>query len=80
MKVQLPNKVEKVLEIFEKEGFKIYIVGGAVRDLITKRPVDDWDFTTNATPKQIQKLLPDSFYDNKFGTIGISYDDFEKYG
>jgi len=77
MKVQLPNKVEKVLEIFEKEGFEIYIVGGAVRDLITKRPVDDWDFTTNATPKQIQKLLPDSFYDNKFGTIGISYDDFE---
>lgn len=31
----------------------------------------DWDFTTNALPSQIQKLYPDSYYDNKFGTVGI---------
>ena len=30
-----------------------------------------WDFTTNATPEDILKLFPDSFYDNQFGTVGI---------
>ncbi|MBI2669813.1 MAG: HD domain-containing protein [Candidatus Yanofskybacteria bacterium] len=32
---------------------------------------NDWDVTTNAKPEEIQKLFPDSFYENKFGTVGI---------
>ena len=71
MKVQLPADVSKLLDKFESANFEIYIVGGAVRDILSTRDVDDWDFTTNATPKEIQKFFPDSFYDNKFGTVGI---------
>lgn len=74
MKFKIPPFVEEVLEKFEKKDFEIYVVGGAVRDLLQGRSVDDWDFTTNATPKQIQKVFPDSFYDNKFGTVGIAQD------
>lgn len=77
MKFDLPRFVLEILQKFEKADFEIYIVGGAVRDLLTKRPVDDWDFTTNATPKEIQKLLPESFYDNVFGTVGIKHKEFE---
>lgn len=77
MKFDLPKFVLEILQKFEKADFEIYIVGGAVRDLLTKRPVDDWDFTTNATPKEIQKLLPESFYSNVFGTVGIKYKEFE---
>jgi len=33
----------------------------------------DYDFTTNATPQQIQQVFPDSFYTNEFGMVGISY-------
>ena len=74
MKLELPDFVLKIINKFEKAGFEIYIVGGAVRDLLTKRVVDDWDFTTNATPEEIRKIFPDSFYDNEFGTVGISHE------
>ena len=73
MKVQLPEFVLGIISRFEKKGFEIYIVGGAVRDLLTKRTVDDWDFTTNATPEEILEIFPKGFYDNKFGTVGISH-------
>lgn len=56
---------------FKKNGYECYAVGGSVRDLLLNRPTHDWDFTTNATPEEIQKLFPDSFYDNSFGTVGI---------
>lgn len=70
--LQLPNFVVTIFEKFQKKGFGIYIVGGAVRDVITGRIADDWDFTTNATPEEILKVFPEGFYDNEFGTVGIN--------
>ena len=71
MELKLPEFVKKILDQFEKNNFEIYIVGGIVRDLLINRPAVDWDFTTNATPKQILALFPNGFYDNQFGTVGI---------
>jgi poly(A) polymerase/tRNA nucleotidyltransferase (CCA-adding enzyme) len=31
----------------------------------------DWDVTTNAKPEEIQKIFPDSFYENKFLTVTV---------
>lgn len=73
MEFQLPEFVIEILNKFGQKGYEIYIVGGAVRDLLTGRLVDDWDFTTNATPQEILKLFPDGYYDNQFGTVGISH-------
>ena len=70
--IQLPLPVKKILSTFMAAKLDIYIVGGAVRDTLMHKKVKDWDFTTNATPEQIQKLFPESFYDNKFGTVGIA--------
>lgn len=71
MNYTLPNQVKNILEKFEKENFQIYIVGGAVRDLLMEKKVEDWDFTTDARPEEILKLYPEGYYDNKFGTVGI---------
>ena len=57
MKIGLPKKVIEIIKTFEKEGHEIYIVGGAVRDILTKKIVYDWDFTTNATPKEMLKMF-----------------------
>lgn len=68
---------EEVIEIYKKiqdDGFDVYLVGGCVRNILMDKSVTDWDLTTNATPDQIQKLFPDSFYDNAFGTVGIPYE------
>lgn len=71
MKIEIPTKLHEIIKTTHKANFEIYIVGGAVRDLLTKKPVYDWDLTTNATPHAVLKLFPDAFYDNVFGTIGI---------
>lgn len=75
MKFKLPLTIIKVLQTLESGGFKAYVVGGAVRDLLTKTATTDWDFTTDATPEEIQKLFPDSYYDNKFGTVGVKLEE-----
>ena len=72
----IPEKVENLIKKFEENNAEIYIVGGAVRDLLLKRPVNDWDFTTNLLPEEMQKIFPkNSFYNNKFGTISIVFGD-----
>jgi len=71
MKVKLPPFVKKIITTFVKNKLEIYIVGGAVRDLLRDRQPVDWDFTTNAKPKIILSLFDDAFYDNQFGTVGL---------
>lgn len=73
MKIVLrpPDLVNYLFDLFSQKGYEFYIVGGVVRDVLLERPLVDWDFTTNATPEDILKLIPDSYYDNKFGTVGI---------
>lgn len=70
--IKTPPFVARIFDEFTKHGFEIYIVGGAVRDLLQGRETYDWDFTTNATPDEILKIFPDGFYDNKFGTVGLA--------
>ncbi len=78
MKFDIPGYITDTLGIFEKEGFEVYIVGGAIHDLLMKRPIDDWDFATNATPEQILSFLPkDAFYDNAFGTVMLPHEKTE---
>jgi len=68
---KIPKEVIEVLEKIEANGFESYIVGGCVRDLIMDRIPKDWDITTSAKPEEIQKIFPDSFYENDFGTVGV---------
>ena len=67
----LPATVLEFMNTIRESGFEVYVVGGAVRNLILNKPVTNWDFTTNATPEKIQKLFPDSFYHNTYGTVTI---------
>jgi putative nucleotidyltransferase with HDIG domain len=71
----IPPSVDTIFDTFHKAGYQIYAVGGSVRDILMDRPTHGWDFTTNATPEDILKLFPDSFYDNQFGTVGIKIHD-----
>lgn len=76
--LKLPSYVSQFMDVFKKAGYQIYIVGGSIRDLLMDNPPagghKDWDFTTSATPDEILKLFPDGFYNNKFGTVGITVD------
>ena len=69
--IKLPKEVNDLMNAFSKNKYQIFVVGGAIRDLLLNKLVDNWDFATDATPEQIQKLFPDSFYNNIYGTVTI---------
>lgn len=70
MHINLPGFVLQIINTFKKNNYEIYVVGGVVRDILTGRQTEDWDFTTNATPQQMLQILPEeAFYDNAFGTV-----------
>lgn len=75
MEIILPDEVYQVINQFVKANFRIYLVGGAVRDLLMKKAHKDWDLTTDATPQEILEIFPNAFYENTFGTVGINISD-----
>ena len=74
MQLALPFESLLILHYLQKAGYEAYIVGGAVRDALTGllSAKTDYDFTTNATPEQIQAVLTESYYENTFGTVSIT--------
>ena len=74
MKISSQNIPEVVKEIWFKlikNNYEAYLIGGCVRDLILNKKPKDWDITTNAKPEEIQKIFPNSFYENRFFTVGV---------
>jgi len=76
MTQKFPKFVFEIKNKFQKKGFEIYLVGGSVRDVLMSKTPKDWDFTTNAKPDEIQTMFERSFYDNRFGTVGIPGETF----
>ncbi|WP_196832937.1 CCA tRNA nucleotidyltransferase [Mycetocola sp. CAN_C7] len=67
--------VSTVATAFADAGFELSLVGGPVRDAMLGRVVSDLDFTTNASPDDILRIvtpLSDAHWDvgREFGTIG----------
>ena len=66
--------LKEVSNSYEKAGFEIYLVGGAVRDGILGIATKDFDFTTNASPEDSLEVLRNKGYKTTeigkaFGTI-----------
>lgn len=62
--------------VFAAAGHELYLVGGSVRDALLGRLGTDLDFTTDARPEQMQRLLrswADALWDTgiEFGTLGV---------
>ncbi|MBC3863821.1 polynucleotide adenylyltransferase PcnB [Undibacterium jejuense] len=51
----------RVTQTLQENGFKAFIVGGAVRDLLTGVKPKDFDIATNATPEQVKRLFRRAF-------------------
>ncbi|MDR3312466.1 MAG: polynucleotide adenylyltransferase, partial [Spirochaetaceae bacterium] len=43
--------------IFSQAGFRAYLVGGAVRDMLRGQPVSDFDLATDALPEQVRGIF-----------------------
>ncbi|MDQ3897001.1 MAG: CCA tRNA nucleotidyltransferase [Actinomycetota bacterium] len=76
----LLEETAPLAERFAAAGWKLYLVGGSVRDAILGRDVkQDLDFTTDARPDDIEAVVEgwaDAVWDQgrRFGTIGLKKD------
>lgn len=75
MKIQLPEKVNMIINKLQAHGYEAYAVGGCVRDSILGREPDDWDITTSATPLETKALFQRTFDTGiEHGTITVLVD------
>ena len=75
--------VVRLGQTFAAGGFSLYVVGGPVRDALLGEGSQDLDFTTNARPDDIERLLRrlnHTTWDmgRDFGTIGTMLRDGER--
>lgn len=57
---QMDPDALKVLNRLNRHGYRTYMVGGCVRDLLVGKRPKDFDLVTNATPAQIRKIFTNS--------------------
>jgi len=79
----LVEATKSLSERFESAGYRLYLVGGSVRDALIDAEADpagpsDLDLTTNARPDEIERLIAgwaDAVWTQgkRFGTIGAKH-------
>lgn len=70
----LPIEVREILDKLNKNGYRAFVVGGAVRDFLLGKEPHDYDITTNALPEEVIELFKE--YETvrigeRFGTVGV---------
>jgi len=60
--------------IFNENGFRLFMVGGTSRDYILNKIIDDYDLVSDATPDDIKKFLSVDMTFAKYGTVRYKYD------
>lgn len=73
----IPSYILQALKIIEENNEEAYIVGGAVRNYLLERPINDYDITTSARPEKIKEIFKDYTtvdIGSKYGTIIVIID------
>lgn len=85
-KINVPQDVILINNVFKEEGLELFLVGGCVRDSYLELKPKDWDLVTNALPDKVIELLKNQpFVTNiletgkSFGVINVitENDEFE---
>ena len=80
MSIDFSKTLEKLSQLFLKDNYELYLVGGAVRDILMNKTPHDYDFATNATLDQMLKMAEESNIEViptgiKYGTVTFRIDD-----
>ena len=74
----IPAGAIDIIKTLKNKGFQAWLVGGCIRDLLLKRPVEEWDITTSAKPMEVsqlfRKVIPTGI---AFGTVLVILPDGE---
>jgi poly(A) polymerase len=72
----IPAYATRVTRALQEGGYKAFIVGGAVRDLLVGKVPKDFDVATDATPEQVQALFRRSrIIGRRFQIVHVGFGD-----
>lgn len=78
IKVEIPltSDILKMSKIFKKNNFKLFLVGGAVRDFLLKQKIKDFDLATDAVPDKVEEMMQEAGFrtlptGKAFGVINV---------
>ena len=72
----IPENVLKVLYRLHRSGYRAYLCGGSVRDLLMTRTPKDFDIATDAHPMEIRRLFRNSrIIGRRFRLVHIIFQD-----
>ena len=70
---RMPNAKQHAAEIvraLRERGHQAYFAGGCVRDLLLGREPADYDVATDATPRQVMQIFPQTLaVGEQFGVV-----------
>lgn len=65
----------EVIHALRKRDFEAYFAGGAVRDALLGRPIQDMDIATSARPEEVSALFSEVIkIGSAFGVVGVKQD------
>jgi len=59
MNIKLPEYVEELINLLNKNNYEAYVVGGAIRSYLLHEEIHDYDLTTNALPDEMKEVFKD---------------------
>jgi poly(A) polymerase len=72
----IPENVLKVLYRLHRSGYRAYLCGGSVRDLLMNRTPKDFDVATDAHPSEVRRLFRNSrIIGRRFRLVHIIFQD-----
>lgn len=73
---RIPENVLKVLYRLHRSGYRAYLCGGSVRDLLMTRTPKDFDIATDAHPGEIRRLFRNSrIIGRRFRLVHVIFQD-----
>ncbi len=70
---KIPGQVLEIAGALQREGGRVYVVGGAIRDVLLGIEPKDWDLGTTLEPPQVLSVFPGAEVDGiQFGRVRIS--------
>ena len=73
---RIPENVLKVLYRLHRSGYRAYLCGGSVRDLLMNREPKDFDVATDAHPMEVRRLFRNSrIIGRRFRLVHIIFQD-----
>lgn len=69
--MHIPSDVRKLHRLFKSRNYKLYVVGGAVRDFLMGKEPKDFDLVTDAHPDEVVRIAIDN--DIPYNEVGKSF-------